>query len=194
MEVAVTDTEDDIREFARITPVDAPGWLDSCAMRGCRTSPCHDPDAVWNDAAELIEDVRAPEHKAAAGVAPAGRATPSRKWPPPDAAVAGRGVWARRGHDAGAFSRFQSAATAVTAAYTAVLRLALRHDRLGAGRPTADRVLARGLPKITPIDEPLVARADRLDRRTKGCQRDDDDGNVLSEANGLMIKLLPHQP
>ena len=40
MEVAqVTDTEDDIREFARITPVDA-----------------------------------APEHKAAAGVAPAGRA------------------------------------------------------------------------------------------------------------------------
>jgi hypothetical protein len=88
MEVAqVTDTEDDIREFARITPVDA-----------------------------------APEHKAAAGVAPAGRA---------------------------------------------------RH------------LPGNGHPLMPPWQ---VAESGPDEVTMQG------HGNVLSEANGLMIKLLPHQP
>jgi hypothetical protein len=52
--------------------------------------------------------------------------------------------------------------------------------------------------KVTPIDEPLVARGriDRLDGRKAfiTAEMTDADGTVLSEANGLMIKLLPHQP
>jgi hypothetical protein len=81
MEVAqVTDTEDDIREFARITSVDAAPEMARfiAAMRRLQdivvsTNP---DDTLWNDTAELIEDVcaRREEHKAPAGVAPAGRA------------------------------------------------------------------------------------------------------------------------
>ena len=52
--------------------------------------------------------------------------------------------------------------------------------------------------KVTPIDEPLVSRGriDRIDGRKAfiTATMTDADGTVLSEANGLMIKLLPHQP
>ena len=52
--------------------------------------------------------------------------------------------------------------------------------------------------KITPTDEPLVSRAwiDSVDGRKAFVRATmtDSDGNVLSEASGLMIKLLPHQP
>jgi len=48
------------------------------------------------------------------------------------------------------------------------------------------------------IDDPLVARGriDRLEGRKPfiTAAMTDADGPVLSEANGLMIKLLPHQP
>lgn len=48
------------------------------------------------------------------------------------------------------------------------------------------------------VDEPLVARGriDRLEGRKAfiTAEMTDCDGTVLSEANGLMIKLLPHQP
>jgi acyl-coenzyme A thioesterase PaaI-like protein len=51
---------------------------------------------------------------------------------------------------------------------------------------------------VTPIDKPLVSRGriDRLDARKAfiTATMTDLDGTVLSEANGLMIKLLPHQP
>ena len=53
----------------------------------------------------------------------------------------------------------------------------------------------RGFP---PIDQPLVARG-RIDwheglKAFITATMTDADGTVLSEANGLMIKLLPHQP
>ena len=52
--------------------------------------------------------------------------------------------------------------------------------------------------KITLTDEPLVARSwiDSVDGRKAFLQArmTDAHGNVLSEASGLMIKLLPHQP
>jgi acyl-coenzyme A thioesterase PaaI-like protein len=52
--------------------------------------------------------------------------------------------------------------------------------------------------KITPIDEPLVSRGriDTIDERkaiVSGTMTDSD-GTLLSEASGLMIRLLPHQP
>jgi hypothetical protein len=52
--------------------------------------------------------------------------------------------------------------------------------------------------KVTPIDEPLVSvgQIDRIDGRKAfmTATMTDSDGNVLSEASGLMIRLLPHQP
>jgi acyl-coenzyme A thioesterase PaaI-like protein len=51
---------------------------------------------------------------------------------------------------------------------------------------------------VTPIDTPLISRGriERLDGRKAfiTATMTDPDGAVLSEANGLMIKLLPHQP
>jgi acyl-coenzyme A thioesterase PaaI-like protein len=51
---------------------------------------------------------------------------------------------------------------------------------------------------VTPIDTPLISRGriDRLDGRKAfvTATMSAPDGTVLSEANGLMIKLLPHQP
>ena len=51
---------------------------------------------------------------------------------------------------------------------------------------------------VTPIDTPLISRGriERIDGRKAfiTATMTDLDGTVLSEANGLMIKLLPHQP
>jgi acyl-coenzyme A thioesterase PaaI-like protein len=51
---------------------------------------------------------------------------------------------------------------------------------------------------ITPIDAPLISRGhiERVDGRKAfiTATMTDADGTVLSEASGLMIKLLPHQP
>ncbi len=50
----------------------------------------------------------------------------------------------------------------------------------------------------TPIDTPLISRGriDRIDGRKAfiTATMTDPDGTVLSEANGLMVKLLAHQP
>lgn len=55
---------------------------------------------------------------------------------------------------------------------------------------------ARRAPHLP--DEPLVSRGriDRIDGRKTflTATMTDADGTVLSEANGLMVKLLPHQP
>jgi len=77
--VDVTDTEDDIREFARVTAVDTTPELARfmTAMRRLQDiAVSTNPDqTVWNDTAALIEDAcaRLEEHKAPAGVAPGGR-------------------------------------------------------------------------------------------------------------------------
>ena len=51
---------------------------------------------------------------------------------------------------------------------------------------------------ITPIDRPLVARGriESVDGRKAyvSASMTDTEGTVLSEANGLMVQLLPHQP
>jgi hypothetical protein len=51
---------------------------------------------------------------------------------------------------------------------------------------------------VTATDEPLLSRAwiDSVDGRKLFVKATmtDVDGNVLSEASGLIIKLLPHQP
>ena len=68
-----------------------------------------------------------------------------------------------------------------------------------AGRPISRTAyLHVDYRKITPIDEPLCRAGviDSIDGRKAfvTATMTDSDGNVLSEANGLMIQLLPHQP
>lgn len=64
--------------------------------------------------------------------------------------------------------------------------------------PTRTAFLHVDYRKITPIDEPLRARAAvaEVDGRKVFIEATmtSADGTVLSEANGLMVRLLPHQP
>jgi acyl-coenzyme A thioesterase PaaI-like protein len=65
-------------------------------------------------------------------------------------------------------------------------------------RPTRTAFLHVDYRKITPIDEPLAAHGSitEIDRRKVfiAATMTAADGTVLSEANGLMVRLLPHQP
>lgn len=65
-------------------------------------------------------------------------------------------------------------------------------------RPTRTAFLHVDYRKITPIDEPLQARGSitEIDGRKVFIEATmtSADGAVLSEANGLMVSLLPHQP
>jgi len=204
----VTDTEDDIREFARVTPVEAaPGMARfMTAMRRLQdTAVSTNPDErLWNDAAELIEGVgaRLEKHKAPAGVAPAGRARdiPGNGhplMPPWRVAESGPNEVTMRGH----FTRFHVGGN--DAVHGGVIPLFYDwHFGMvvsAAGRPDSRTAyLHVDYRRITPTDEPLLARAwiDAVDGRKLFVRATmtDSDGNVLSEANGLMIKLLPHQP
>jgi acyl-coenzyme A thioesterase PaaI-like protein len=65
-------------------------------------------------------------------------------------------------------------------------------------RPTRTAFLHVDYRKITPIDAPLTAHGSitGIDRRKVfiAATMTAADGAVLSEANGLMVRLLPHQP
>ncbi len=65
-------------------------------------------------------------------------------------------------------------------------------------RPTRTAYLHVDYRNITPIDEPLTARGSitEIDGRKVfiAATMTAADGTVLSEANGLMVRLLPHQP
>jgi acyl-coenzyme A thioesterase PaaI-like protein len=68
-----------------------------------------------------------------------------------------------------------------------------------AGRsPTRTAFLHVDYRNITPIDEPLTAqgRISNIDGRKffVSASMTAADGTLLSEANGLMVRLLPHQP
>ena len=204
----MTDTEDDIRELARVTPVEAAPEMARfmTAMRRLQDiAVSTNPDErLWNDAAELIEGVgaRLEKHKAPAGVAPAGRARdiPGNGhplMPPWQVAESGPNEVTMRGH----FTRFHVGGN--DAVHGGVIPLFYDwHFGMvvsAAGRPDSRTAyLHVDYRRITPTDEPLLARAwiDAVDGRKLFVRATmtDSDGNVLSEANGLMIKLLPHQP
>ncbi len=65
-------------------------------------------------------------------------------------------------------------------------------------RPTRTAFLHVDYRTITPIDEPLEARVSitEVDGRKVFIEATmtSADGTVLSEAHGLMVRLLPHQP
>jgi acyl-coenzyme A thioesterase PaaI-like protein len=204
----VTDTENEIREFARVEPVDAPQEMARfmAAMRRLQDiAVSTDPDAaLWSDTAELLEGVcaRLEEHKAAAGVAPAGRARHlpglgHPLMPPWQVVESGPDGVTMTGH----FTRFHVGGNGAVHGGVIPLFYDWHFGMVvsAAGRPDSRTAyLHVDYRKITPTDQPLVSRAwiDSLDGRKAFIRAamTDADGNVLSEANGLMLKLLPHQP
>lgn len=204
----MTDTEDHIREFARARPTVAPPEMGRfmTAMRRLQDiAVSTDPDAtLWNDGAEHLEALcgRLEQHKATAGDTPAGRAVnlPGHGHPlmPPWQVVeSGTDEVIMRGQ----FSRFHVGGN--NAVHGGVIPLFYDwHFGMvvsAAGRPDSRTAyLHVDYRRVTPTDEPLMARAwiDSVDGRKLFVRAamTDSGGNVLSEANGLMIKLLPHQP
>jgi acyl-coenzyme A thioesterase PaaI-like protein len=206
--VEVTDTEDDIREFARVTPLEAAPEIArfmAATRRLQDIAVSTNPDgSVWGDAAALIEDVceRLEEHRAVEGVAPAGRATnlPGNGHPlmPPWQVVESKpDEVTMRGH----FTRFHVGGNGAVHGGVIPLFYDWHFGMVvsAAGRPDSRTAyLHVDYRRVTPTDEVLLSRAwiDRVDGRklVVRAAMTDPAGNVLSEANGLMIKLLPHQP
>jgi acyl-coenzyme A thioesterase PaaI-like protein len=164
-----------------------------------------DPDvSLWDDSAEQLEDIcaRLENHRAPAGIAPAGRVLnlPGHghpMMPPWQVAESGPDEVVMRGR----FSRFHVGGN--HAVHGGVIPLFYDwHFGMvvsAAGRPDSRTAyLHVDYRRVTLTDVPLTARAwiDSIDGRKLFVRAEmtDGDGNVLSEANGLMIKLLPHQP
>ncbi|OBF25890.1 thioesterase [Mycobacterium sp. ACS1612] len=204
----MTDTEDGIREFARVTPLEATPEMARfmAAMRRLQDiAVAADPDrSVWSDAASHIEDVcaRLEKHSAPEGVAPAGRATdlPGNGHPlmPPWQVVeSSPDEVTMRGH----FTRFHVGGNGAVHGGVIPLFYDWHFGMVvsAAGRPDSRTAFLHvDYRRVTPTDEVLSSRAwiDRVEDRklVVRAAMTDSAGNVLSEANGLMIKLLPHQP
>jgi len=200
----VTDT----RGFPELKPVEAPPELDrfAAAMRRLQdiavsTNPTGE---LWTSAAEQIEGISAELEKfeVGDGEAPAGRATtlPGLGHPlmPP---------WTIGDYSAdgvtmeGHFSRFHVGGNMAVHGGVIPLFYDWHFGMIvsAAGRPISRTAyLHVDYRAVTPIDKPLISRGriERLDGRKAfiTATMTDLDGTVLSEANGLMIKLLPHQP
>jgi acyl-coenzyme A thioesterase PaaI-like protein len=200
----VTDT----RGFPELKPVEAPPELDrfAAAMRRLQdlavsTNPSGE---LWTSTAERIEGICAELEKfeVGDGEAPAGRATnlPGLGHPlmPP---------WTISDYSAdgvtmeGHFSRFHVGGNMAVHGGVIPLFYDWHFGMIvsAAGRPISRTAyLHVDYRAVTPIDKPLISRGriDRIDGRKAfiTATMTDLDGTVLSEANGLMIKLLPHQP
>jgi acyl-coenzyme A thioesterase PaaI-like protein len=204
----VTDTQPETRGFPRIEPAEGPPEMARfmTAMRRLQDIAVSTaPDGeLWADGAARIEALceELEAHRAPQWVAPAGRAPhlPGLGHPlvPP---------WTMEeyGPDGvvmvGHFSRFHVGGN--NAVHGGVIPL-FYDWHFGMIVSAADRPISRtaylhvDFRAVTPIDEPLISRGriDRIDGRKAfvTATMTDADGTVLSEANGLMIKLLPHQP
>ena len=204
----MTDTQPETRGFPPITHVDAPPELDRfmAAMRRLQDiAVSTDPDgALWTDAAERIDELceRLEVHKAPEGVAPAGRAPRlpglgHPLMPPWMMTEAGPDGVTMRGY----FSRFHVGGNNAVHGGVIPLFYDWHFGMLvsAAGRPNSRTAyLHVDYRRVTPIDEPLRShgRIDSIDGRKAfvTATMTDSDGNVLSEASGLMIRLRPHQP
>src|SRR5262249_50426253 len=145
---------------------------------------------------------RLEEHNAPEGSSPGGRATnlPGNGHPlmPPWQVVASSpDEVTMRGH----FTRFHVGGNGAVHGGVIPLCYDWQFGRRvsAAGRPDSRTAyLHVDYRKVTPTREPLLSRAwiDHVDGRKLYVRAamTDAEGNVLSEANGLMIKLLPHQP
>jgi acyl-coenzyme A thioesterase PaaI-like protein len=209
MDSAMTDTAPEVRGgFPEVKPVDAPPELGRfvAAMRRLQDlTVSTDPEsAMWATAAERIEDLCAllQEHQVLEGRAPAGRAIdlPGLGHPllPPWTVTdfGPDGVTME-----GLFTRSHVGGN--NAVHGGMIPL-LYDWHFGmivstAGlSPSRTAYLHVDYRNITPIDEPLTAygRIAEIDGRKAfvTATMTAADGTLLTEANGLMVRLLPHQP
>lgn len=200
----VTET----RGFPELKPIDAPpelGRFAAAVRRLQDLAVSTNPDAaVWTTTSEQIERVCAQleNFQVPDGRAPAGRAIKlpglgHPLMPPWTVAEFGEDGVTMKGH----FSRFHVGG--IMAVHGGVIPL-FYDGHFGmivsaAGRPISRTAYLHVDDRaVTPIDTPLISRGriDRIDGRkafiTATMTAPDD--TVLSEANGLMIKLLAHQP
>jgi len=205
----MTDTAPEIRGgFPEVKPVDAPPELGRfvAAMRRLQDlTVSTDPEnAMWATAAERMEDLCAllQEHQVPEGRAPAGRVIdlPGLGHPllPPWTVTdfGPDGVTME-----GLFTRSHVGGN--NAVHGGMIPL-LYDWHFGmivstAGlSPSRTAYLHVDYRNITPIDEPLTAygRIAEIDGRKAfvTATMTAADGTLLSEANGLMVRLLPHQP
>jgi acyl-coenzyme A thioesterase PaaI-like protein len=209
MDSAMTDTAPEIRGgFPEVKPVDAPPELGRfvAAMRRLQDlTVSTDPEsAMWATAAERIEDLCAllQEHQMPEGRAPAGRVIdlPGLGHPllPPWTVTdfGPDGVTME-----GLFTRSHVGGN--NAVHGGMIPL-LYDWHFGmivstAGlSPSRTAYLHVDYRNITPIDEPLTAygRIAEIDGRKAfvTATMTAADGTLLTEANGLMVRVLPHQP
>jgi len=205
---AGADGTGDIREFARVQPTEATPEMARfiAALRRLQDiAVSTDPDPrLWNESARLLEGVcaRLEEHRAPEGVAPAGRTVniPGNGHPlmPPWQVVdSSAEEVTMRGH----FSRFHVGGNAAVHGGVIPLFYDWHFGMVvsAAGRPDSRTAyLHVDYRRVTPTDQPLQSRAwiESVEGRKLlvRAAMTDADGNVLSEAEGLMIKLLKHQP
>jgi acyl-coenzyme A thioesterase PaaI-like protein len=201
---SVTET----RGFPELKPVDAPPELErfTAAVRRLQDlAVSTNPDeASWIAASEAIEracDTLEP-HQVPDGQAPAGRAA---KLPGLGHPLIPPWTFTEYGADGvimeGQFSRFHVGGNMAVHGGVIPLFYDWHFGMIvsAAGRPISRTAyLHVDYRAVTPIDQPLISRGriDRIDGRKAfiTATMTDADGTVLSEANGLMIKLLPHQP
>jgi acyl-coenzyme A thioesterase PaaI-like protein len=209
MDSAMTDTAPEVRGgFPEVKPVDAPPELGRfvAAMRRLQDlTVSTDPEsAMWATAAERIEDLCAllQEHQVPEGRAPAGRVIdlPGLGHPllPPWTVTdfGPDGVTME-----GLFTRSHVGGN--NAVHGGMIPL-LYDWHFGmivstAGlSPSRTAYLHVDYRNITPIDEPLTAygRIAEIDGRKAfvTATMTAADGTLLTEANGLMVRVLPHQP
>jgi acyl-coenzyme A thioesterase PaaI-like protein len=204
LEAIMTET----RGFPELKPVAAPPELDGFASAVRRlqdlavsTSPDSETWRTATDQIERICDALEP-FAVPDGQAPAGRAITlpglgHPLMPPWTITSSDEGGVTMEGH----FTRFHVGGNMAVHGGVVPLFYDWHFGMIvsAAGRPISRTAyLHVDYRAVTPIDTPLISRGriDRIDGRKAfiTATMTDADGTVLSEANGLMIKLLPHQP
>ncbi len=196
------------RGFPERKPIDAPPELDRFATAVRRLQDLAvstNPDGgLWSTSAAQIERVCAQLEKFQVpdGQAPAGRAI---KLPGLGHPLMPPWTISEFGEDGvtmeGYFSRFHIGGNMAVHGGVIPLFYDWHFGMIvsSAGRPISRTAyLHVDYRAVTPIEIPLISRGriDRIDGRKAfiTATMTDPDGTVLSEANGLMIKLLAHQP
>jgi acyl-coenzyme A thioesterase PaaI-like protein len=200
----VTET----RGFPELKPVDAPPELErfTAAVRRLQDlAVSTNPDGeTWSAVTETIEQACAAlePHQVPDGQAPAGRAI---KLPGLGHPLIPPWTITSFGEDGvtmeGNFTRYHVGGNMAVHGGVIPLFYDWHFGMIvsAAGRPISRTAyLHVEYRAVTPIDTPLISRGriERVDGRKAfvTATMTDPDGTVLSEATGLMIKLLPHQP
>jgi hypothetical protein len=202
-----TEPTAETRGFPELKPIAAPPELArfTAAVRRLQdlavaTNP---PSSVWTDTTERIERIcdELDPFVVSDAQAPAGRAIElpglgSPLLPPWTIRSSDEGGVTMEGH----FSRYHVGGNMAVHGGVIPLFYDWHFGMIvsAAGRPISRTAyLHVEYRAVTPIDVPLISRGhiERIDGRKAfiTATMTDLEGTVLSEANGLMIKLLPHQ-